>query len=137
MLRALAAVLLMMVGAQAQVWEVTRTCLPGFCIESRDAFTIVSRDPARGRYRLLVSKTQAVLYLQVGKMPELPHCGAVCAVVEEGGETRVWNLYSGRLVGRLIGPLEGCHNGAPFHIYAYLYFSETDPARFSFERACP
>lgn len=137
MAHALAALLMMTVIAQAQVQEVTRSCLPGFCIESRDAFTILSRDPARGRYRLLVSKTQAVLYLQVGERPDLPHCGALCAVVEEGGETRVRNLHSGRLMGRLIGPMAGCHKDAPFHLYAYIYFSEANPARFIFERACP
>lgn len=136
MLRVLAALLMLTATARAEVWEVTRACLPGFCVESRDAFTVLSRDPARGRYRLLVSKTQAVLYLQVGEKPELPHCGALCTLAQIEGETRVRHVQTGRVMGRLIGPFEGCGALAPFHIYAYVYFSEASPARFAFERAC-
>lgn len=123
--------------AQAEVLDITRACLPGFCVESREAFTVLAQDPARGRYRLLISKTQSVLYLQAGEAPQTPHCGALCVEREEAGERRLFHSHSGRLMGRLVGPFEGCSGASPFHVYAYVYFAEVSLARFSFVHACP
>lgn len=112
--------------ASATNIEITRSCFDGFCLESPEAFMTVAADPVRRHYRVKFSRTQSILYIQTGPTIRFPHCAPHCEVVDSGEERRVFQPHTGRLVGRMIGPIEGCGGGKAF-VYVYVYDAELNP----------
>jgi hypothetical protein len=122
-------------GPRARDIEITRSCFTGFCVESVEAFTTLARDAAAGKYRLLLSRTQSILYIEAGSKPVFPHCG-LCSLEEKAGERVSRQNRTGRIMGRLIGPFEGCKGTAPFYVHVYVYLPDANPGAVSVERNC-
>lgn len=133
-----AAVLLLLLAAPAAARdiEITRSCFPGFCVESRAAFTVIRREAAAGRYRLLLSRDQSVLYIEAGEAPDFPKC-TQCDAEPRVGERIARHTHSGRVMARLIGPFEGCRGAAPFYVHVFVYLPLANPGVVSVERQCP
>ena len=130
-------VLLAATLTSAQAVDITRSCFPGFCVEAREAFMTIARDPAKGEYRLRMSRTQSIVYLQAGAETAFPHCGVMCTVEEVAGEKRAVQAITGRLVARLIGPLEPCKgDGAAFFVHVFVYNTEASPDWLEVVREC-
>ena len=130
-------VLLAATLTSAQAVDITRSCFPGFCVEAREAFMTIARDPAKGAYRLRMSRTQSVVYLQMGLAPPFPHCGATCAVETAGVEKRALQNVTRRLVARLIGPIEPCKgDGGAFFVHVFVYNTEATPDWLEIIREC-
>ena len=121
--------------ALARDIEITRSCFPGFCVESRQAFTVLRREPKAGKHRLLLSREQAVLYIETGAAPDFPKCIA-CTVEERTGERIARHHHNGRIMARLMGPFEGCRGAAPFYIHVFVYLPLANPGAVSVERNC-
>lgn len=116
--------------------DITRACFPGFCVESREAFTAFNRHPMRGLYPLKISRTQTHIYLQAGPEPVFPHCGALCRVEPVDGEKRAINTWTNTLVGRLVGPIAPCGGGEAFFVHAFVYSAEASPDWLTILREC-
>lgn len=135
----IAATLMLLAAMQtsAQAVDITRACYSGFCVEAREAFTTIAREPAKGAYRLRMSRTQSVVYLQAGAETAFPHCGALCAVEDVAGEKRAVQAVTKRLVARLIGPLEPCFGTSEaFFVHVYVYNTEASPDWLEIVREC-
>lgn len=122
--------------APALAEDITRTCFPGVCVESVEAFTAFNRQPENGMYRLKVSRSQSEMYLHITPTPRFPHCDALCRVEVVDGEKRTINKYTERVSGRLIGPFEPCRGAEPFFVHIYSYQPEAGPDIFTVEREC-
>jgi hypothetical protein len=131
----LAATLTSAIHSPAQAQDITRACFPGFCVEAREAYMTIARDPAKGEYRLRMSRTQSIVYLKVGTAPPFPHCGATCAVETAGAEKRALQNVTRRLVARLIGPIEPC-KGEAFFVHVFVYNTEANPDWLEIIREC-
>lgn len=127
MIRVAALLLLATTPGWANTVEITRVCFERFCVESKEAFMRAGEDPVRQQYRLKFSRTQSVLYIQAGSAPEFPHCAPHCDTREEQGEMRSFQPRTGRLVGRLLGPLAGCGAVPPLRYHVYVYNAELNP----------
>ena len=129
--------------AAGQNVEISQACFPGFCIESKLPFIAIFRDPAKQHYRLREYRSEATVYLQAGEEPAFPHCAPMmCRTDEEEGERRAFHVKTGRLLARLIGPIEGCGGGKrgeikPLRINLYVYIPTVDLRDFTITRKCP
>jgi hypothetical protein len=122
--------------SMAETLEITRSCFPGFCVESRDAFVVVRRDPQKGRYWLKVSRSQSVVYMQTGPDIAFPHCAPHCETATAGTEQHAFQYRTHRLVGRLVAPPGSCGGREAAPVYLYVYNPEADLARFTVTRNC-
>ncbi|MCZ8262192.1 MAG: hypothetical protein O9333_18920 [Beijerinckiaceae bacterium] len=134
-----AALVLMVLTSEAGATsiEITRSCFGDFCVESREAFMTVASDPARQHYRIRFSRTQSLLYVQTGPEPRFPHCEPLCDVAERAGEPRSHQAHTGRLLGRLVGPVPGCGSGPSRYVHLYVYDAEASPDGLTVVAHCP
>ena len=131
------ALLLFASEARAGSIEITRACFGDFCLESREAFMAVAADPARHHYRIRFSRTQSLLYVQAGPEPRFPHCEPLCDVAERAGEPRSHQARTGRLLGRLVGPVPGCGGKPDRYVHLYVYDAEASPDWLTVVAHCP
>ncbi|WP_284179025.1 hypothetical protein [Rhabdaerophilum sp. SD176] len=134
---AVLALLLCASEARAGSIEITRSCFGDFCLESREAFMAVAADPARHHYRIRFSRTQSMLYVQTGPEPKFPHCEPLCDVAEQAGEPRSRQAHTGRLVGRLVGPVPGCAGQPDRFVHLYVYDTSASPDWLTVVPNCP
>ncbi|MCZ8163820.1 MAG: hypothetical protein O9315_17615 [Beijerinckiaceae bacterium] len=134
---AVLALLLLAFEARAASIEITRACFGDFCLESREAFMAVASDPARHHYRIRFSRTQSMLYVQTGPEPKFPHCEPLCDVADNVGEPRSHQARTGRLVGRLVGPVPGCAGQPDRFVHLYVYDAAASPDWLTVVPNCP
>lgn len=124
--------------AAGQNVEISQACFPGFCIESKLPFIAIFRDPTKQHYRLREYRSEATIYVQTGEAPTFPHCAPMmCRTETEEGEPRAFHVKTGRLLARLIGPVEGCGDGKPLMVNLYVYIPTVDLRDFAVTRKCP
>jgi len=124
--------------AAGQNLEISQACFPGFCVESKLPFIAIFRDPAKQHYRLREYRSEATVYVQAGEGPAFPHCAPMmCRTETEGGEPRAFHAKTGRLLARLIGPVEGCDEAKPLMVNLYVYIPTVDLRDFAITRKCP
>lgn len=129
--------LLAAMQTSAKALEITRSCFPGFCLESREAFTVASGVHRLGWRVIRVSRTQSSVYVQAGVVLDFPHCGDLCEVVTFGSERRAHQHHTRRLVARLIGPIAACRKGEPdFFVNIFVYDASASPGWFEVVRNC-
>lgn len=128
--------------ATSETVEISQACFPGFCVESKLPFIAISRDPAKQHYRLREYRSEATIYIQAGEAPAFPHCAPVmCRTETEDGELRAFHVKTGRLLGRLIGPVETCgaempERAKPLMVNLYVYIPTVDLMAFTITRKC-
>ncbi|OYU49310.1 MAG: hypothetical protein CFE31_08125 [Rhizobiales bacterium PAR1] len=138
-MRHLAAPALLMVASAlpAEAQDISRSCFPGFCVEAVQDFTVQNRVASRGFYALKISRTQSTVYVSPTTAPAFPRCEATCEVRDETGEPRAYHKWTGKLMERLVGPVEPCVSGAPFFVHLFVYDPEASPGWLRIERECP
>lgn len=135
---AIALMLLAAFAAKARNIEINQTCLPGFCVESRESFGILLRLNDKGQFRLKAHVEDANIYGQISPQPFERPCGKLCRTESEAGELRQVHTLTGALISRSFGPFAACTaEGAPYYVTLYLYLPGIDLKRYSVERRCP